>query len=398
MELARGVGSVNRASLAGRIAGRVQRDAQRLTLGVLYARGRRRASHAEPAEPSILRLAERLRSAALNENRERFAGTGWRFLLCTPPSVAAEVWFTDLESGMRHAGVAVTRLPAFSRVDGALLDEVRPNVVVALDHESALSCIDLAALRDHKRVHGCLRLFVATRDDIFAAAAMSADESRRLQRDVDGDGADAFMSLYEPELFPRAFRAWADAGFRSVSVQQSGNPIEDRPSDVPRVHDYFYASVCTRERLRATWKELPPIVWRHRGDWAGEAWGFGSGAVTFADMPARYGGSRIALAPLLPALRREAFELTHRVFEAAACGAFQITSLSPISRRFFSERALVCARDGEDLVRLFEHFVGRPDERNRVAEQALVELYGGHTMFHRIERLLAGLEPLASRV
>ena len=115
-------------------------------------------------------------------------------------------------------------------------------------------------------------------------------------------------------------------------------------------------------------------------------------------MPARFGAARIALAPLLPALRREPFELTHRVYEAAACGAFQITSLSPISRRFFSERALVCARDGEEFVRLFERFVNRPDERNRIAEQALVELYAGHTVFHRIEALLAELESLESRV
>jgi spore maturation protein CgeB len=120
--------------------------------------------------------------------------------------------------------------------------------------------------------------------------------------------------------------------------------------------------------------------------------------VPFAEMPARYGRSRVALAPLLPALRREPFELTHRVFEAAACGAFQITSLSPVSRRYFSERALICARDGGDFVRLFEAYAGRPDERNRVAEEALVELYAGHTTFHRVEALLAGLEPLATRV
>jgi hypothetical protein len=376
---------------------RVRRPMQRWTLGLLYARGRRRRSAIEAPEPSLLRLAERLRTAALDENRGRFRGTTWRFLLCTPPSIAAEVWFADLESGMRHAGVAVRRLPAFASVDAALLDELRPNVVVALDREEALACIDLAALREHRRTHGCLRLFVATRDAIFAPDAMSEGESRRLQRAVDGDGADAFMSLYEPECFPRLFGAWNDAGFRSVSVPQSGNPLEDRPCDVPRVHDYFYASVCTPERLRATWDELPAILWRYRGDWAGEGWGFGSRAVSFADIPARYGGSRIALAPLLPSLRRHPFELTHRVFEAAACGAFQISSLSPITRRFFSERALVCARDGGELRRLFEHFVHRGDERNRHAEQALIELYAGHTVFHRIEALLDALGSLASR-
>jgi hypothetical protein len=385
-------------SLVGKVVGRVRRVAQRRALAALYARGQRRESASEPADASILGFGERLRTAALDENRGRFSGTRWRFLLCTPPSIAAEVWFADLESGMRHAGIPVRRLPAFSRVDGALLDDFRPTVLVALDQEPSLACIDLVALREYKRAHGCLRLFVSTRDDVFAPGVLSEGESRRLQRAIDGDGADAFMSLYEPECFPRMQRAWADAGFRSVSVPQSGNPLEDFPCDVPRAHDYFYASVCTPERLRVTWRELRGIIAHHRGDWAGEGWGFGRRGIPLADMPARFGGSRIALAPLLPALRREPFELTHRVYEAAACGAFQITSLSPVTRRFFSEQALVAARDGEELVQLFEHFVRRPDERNRIAEQALVELYGGHTVFHRIETLLADLESLAGRV
>jgi hypothetical protein len=385
-------------SLARRVARRVRREAQRRAFAVLYARGQRRESAPEPADPSILRLGEKLRAKALDENRGRFGATRWRFLLCTPPSVAAEVWFGDLESGMSHAGIPVRRLPAFAKVDAALLDEFRPNVVVALDQEPSLACVDLVALREHKRAHGCLRLFVATRDDLFDPAEMTEGDARRLQRAIDGDGADAFMSLYEPECFPRMQRAWVDAGFRSISVPQSGNPIDDVPCDVPRVHHYFYASVCTPERLRATWSELRGIVARHRGDWAGDGWGFGSPAIPQADMPARFGASRIALAPLLPALRRQPFELTHRVYEAAACGAFQITSLSPITRRFFSERALVAARNGKEFERLFEHFVRRPDERNRIAEQALAELYGEHTVFHRVEKLVTEMEGLANRI
>jgi hypothetical protein len=364
---------------------------------MLYARGRRRPSAAETRDPSLLRLGERLRAAAIDANRDRFSGTRWRFLLCTPPSSAAEVWFADLESGMRHAGIPVRRLPAFATVDAALLHELRPTVVVALDRDETLAAIDLAALREHKRSHGCLRLFVATRDDLFSASTMSGAETRRLERAEKGDGADAFVSLYEPECFPRYFRAWSDAGFQSISVPQSGNPLEDDPCDTPVVHDYFYASVCTPDRLRATWDELRPILWHHRGDWAGEGWGFGERAVSWDQMPARYGAARIALAPLLPSLREDAFELTHRVYEAAACGAFQISTLSPITRRFFSERALVCARDGADFVRLFEHFVERADERTRYAEQALIELYAGHTVFHRIEGLLAALDALDAR-
>lgn len=365
---------------------------------MLYARGQRRHSATEAPEPSVLRLGERLRAASIDANRDRFSGSRWRFLLCTPPSAAAEVWFADLESGMRHAGVPVRRLPPFAKVDASLLDDFRPTVVVALDRDETLAPIDLAALREHKRRHGCLRLFVPTRDDLFTAGAMSENEARRLERAVKGDGADAFVSLYEPECFPRLFGAWSDAGFRPISVPQSGNPLEDHPCDVPRVHDYFYASMSTPERLSATWNELRPILWRHRGDWAGQGWGFGGRNVSFSEISARYGGARIALAPLLPSLRRDAFELTHRVYEAAACAAFQISTLSPITRRFLSERALVCARDGGDFVRLFEHYVGRADERNRFAEQALIELYARHTVFHRIEALLATLDAFDAAV
>ena len=67
---------------------------------------------------------------------------------------------------------------------------------------------------------------------------------------------------------------------------------------------------------------------------------------------------------------------------------------SPLLLRARTRRA----RDGEEFVRLFEHFVNRPDERSRIAEQALVELYAGHTVFHRIDSLLEELASLESRV
>ena len=89
-------------------------------------------------------------------------------------------------------------MPAFAKVDAAFLDDFRPTVVVALDRDETLACIDLAALREHKRTHGCLRLFVPTRDELVTAGAMSENETRRLERAVSGDSADAFVSLYEP--------------------------------------------------------------------------------------------------------------------------------------------------------------------------------------------------------
>ena len=263
-------------SLLGKVTGRVSRAVQRRALAVLYARGRRRESAPEPADPSILRLGERLRTTALDENRGRFSGTRWRFLLCTPPSLAAEVWFSDLEIGMRHAGVPVRRLPAFASVDAALLDEFRPSVVVALDQEPSLACIDLAALREHKRTHGCLRLFVSTRDDVFAPGELSEGESRRFGARSTVTAQTRSCRCTSRSAFPACYREWIDAGFRSVSVPQSANPIEDYPCDVP---------ACTTTSTPAC---APPNGFARRGASSGA-----SSRIIAAIGPVRVGGSGI---------------------------------------------------------------------------------------------------------
>ncbi len=371
---------------------------QRRMLAALYARGARRASPAERTDPSLIELGTALRRACLEEREREHAASKWRILLCTPPSLAADVWFSDLASGMRHTGLPSYQLPSLSRVDAALLDELRPNVVLALDSDRALDCIDLDALAAHKRKHGCLRLFIPTRYVHLAfGGALTDGDRRRLQRAIDGRGADAFVSLYEPEFFPLAHRAWVDAGFTYVSLPQSGNPIDDYPREGLRTCDYFYASAATSERFTQTWSELRSVLWHYRGDWAGEGWGFGSPVVPFAEMPDRYARARIALAPLLRSLRSQPLELTHRVFEAAACGAFQLTTLSPITRRFFSPDALVAARDGDEFVAMFARYVGDRAARERHAMQALRELYAAHTVFHRISAFLDALDGLADR-
>lgn len=338
-------------------------------------------------------MAESTRARAIAAARDRHRGR-LRLLICEPPSLAAQVWSRDLAAGARHMGLEVRLIGEGDRVTDELLQTLHPEVVILLDGPDLERRVDLEALARHKRRRGCLRLFVP-----FDAAggAGAALEERRIDLYRRGLGPDAACSLFEAEYYARHHRRLQEAGVPYVPLPQSGNPLEDAPVAAARTRDWFYASVGTPERLEASWEALPPILRRSRGDWAGSHWGFGGSPVPFAAMPARYAAARVVLSPLLPRLMAEPLELTHRVFEAAACGAFQISTISPVTRRFFSERALVCAEHNKDYSRVFFEWLPRREERARAAEQALIELYAAHTVFHRIDALLAAIQAMSGR-
>ena len=376
-------------SLRSTLAGAVQTG----LLVAAHQQGQRQPPPpAEAPSPALLARAASLREASLAASAGRHADSRHRVLLCTPPSLAAAVWFADLEHGLVHQGVSCTRLPPGAPVGADLLDELRPTVLVALDHNKTLAALDLPALKRFKTTHGLLRLFVPTRTDLFALeGSLDADERLRLEQARTGHGADAFVSLYVPELYPRAWASWAQAGLQYLSLPQACNPLQDVAVARDRVHAWFFCSANNPARLRSV-AGLLPLIRRYPGDWAGEGWRLGGPAVPPADMPARYAGARVALAPLVRFLRDHPAEITHRVFEAAACGAFQVTHRTPVTEAFFPEGTLVATDTDEAFVAAVEAFLPDPDARERVALRALEHVYAHHTVFARAERLLRWLD------
>ena len=91
-------------------------------------------------------------------------------------------------------------------------------------------------------------------------------------------------------------------------------------------------------------------------------------------------------------VRAYAAELTHRVYAAAGCGAFQLTMPTAITGRFFRADELIQAATPAEYLRLFEHYIERPLERNAIALAGLRRAYGEHTCFHRIDKLVSHLD------
>jgi glycosyl transferase family 1 len=359
----------------------------------------------EQTDPGLVEEGRVLRQRILETNRRKHAAAGYRVLMLRPGSITAEIWFGDLQRCMQHAGIDCHVLPPHTATDAinAAFEELQPNVFIATEATEDLRTLDLPFIFRYKKTRGCLRLLVPVWHANIPRAWVPGvhstpqlDEWRRRLR-WNGLTADAHFSIFEPEFHERFARDADGPAIDYVSIPQACNPFVDHPLAAARTHDYFMAASMTDDRVEVAHRFLRPVLARYRGLWAGPLWGFGTERIPPAEMPLRYAQSRIALSPLVAFVQEYAAELTHRVYAAAGCGAFQLTMPTAITGRYFRPDELVQAASPAEYLRLFDHYVHRPLERNAIARAALRRAYAEHTCFHRVDKLLHHLNDWRSR-
>lgn len=379
------------------------RYARLRSLRAAYRRGSANAARDLPdedADPIIVETGRTLRRELLATNNDKHAAAGYRVLMLNPGSITAEIWFGGLQACMEHAGIDCLALPpgTGSVAVTAAVEGFQPNVLIAAESTTTLQSLDLQFIHDYKRRRGCLRLFIP----VWLAHAPGGVSSRRQdawRRRLRRKEllADVHFSIFEPEFHDRFARDRLGPDTEYVTVAQACNPFTDQPLAEAKQHDYFMATSLTDERVEVTYRFLRPIFARYRGLWAGRGWGFGRAYIPPADMPVHYAQTRVALSPLVEFVSKFGAELTLRVFAAAGCGTFQLTQPAAITARYFQPDELIQAGSPEEYVRLFEHYVDRPAERNAVALRALRRVYGEHTCFHRVDQLVHHLDDWRKR-
>jgi hypothetical protein len=379
------------------------RQLRKRSLKSAYRRGSSSSSRDLPfedADPVIVETGYALRRELFAANASKHSSAGYRVLMVRPASLTAEIWFDGLRACMQHAGIECRVLPPStpSAAVNAALEELQPNVLIAVESTAALQSLDLPFIHDYKRRRGCLRLFVP----VWLAHAPGGfstrrDDSWRRSLRMKDLLADAHFSIFEPEFHERFQRDAQGPATDYLALAQACNPFTDQPPAESKRQDYFMATSLTDERLEVTCRYLRPILARYRGLWAGQNWGFGRPHIPPVEMPIHYAQSRIALSPLVDFVASFGAELTLRVFAAAGCGAFQLTMPTAITGRYFSPDELIQAGSPAEYLKLFEHYVDRPAERNAVALRALRRVYGEHTCFHRVDRLVRHLRDWQER-
>ncbi|UOR05913.1 glycosyltransferase [Hymenobacter aerilatus] len=87
--------------------------------------------------------------------------------------------------------------------------------------------------------------------------------------------------------------------------------------------------------------------------------------------------------------QRWSYGINPRLFEASGCRAFQISDAKEeIPALYTPNEEIVLYEDARQLSELCTHYLARPEERARIAEQAYARTLREHTYQHRMQELL----------
>jgi hypothetical protein len=346
----------------------------------------------EVVDVGIVELGRKLRDDVLKYYKNKYQNKPYRILFQIPPNGVGRIWFKDLMQTLEHTGVHCASVqwndPDFRKI----WDAFQPNVFVSLDIVDVLSSIDLDFISQYKKVKGLMRLFTMGSKHRFPKDGMSSEDKWRLQLAVDGKSVDAYFSMFVDEFFDMFWMEWKDAGFQYLSLPHGCNPIYHYPRKAVKDLDYFMVATSQPERVLLTWNYLKPVMEKYYGLWGGAKWGFGAGSLTSEQLPGLYARTKIAPAPLMPFLIEFPAEITERSFSSIASGAFLITNWTPVTDRFYSPKELVTVRDKNEFLEKFNYYIRRPDERTEIVKNGLQSVFGKHTYFHRIDKLVEFLD------
>ena len=348
----------------------------------------------EPADPEILSSGIQLRDSVLQQYKEKYSDTSHRILFITPKGGVGLYWFNDLAQCMNHCGIPAETLPIHDEQFQQKWEAFQPTVIIGIDSLDFLRTMDRTYINQYKKENGLIRLFTPVNSYRFPKPGLSADDTWRLELAKKGQSVDAYFSMMNESFFETFQSPWYQAGFKYLCLPFAANPFKHYPREEEKIYDYFMVTSFGYERALLTYQYIQPIFKKYHGLWAGTDWHFGFGPIPTEETPSFRARAKIILNPLQYYNRKYAADITERAFTAAACGAFQITNLSPITHLFFNEDEMVCAKNPDEFNRLFDYYLQHARERNRITMKGMKRVFAEHTYFHRIDTLLSFINNL----
>lgn len=357
---------LNLCKLWGRVLQRFAPDTQRRRdlFRTLHWISRYKPDH---SSASLLRENHYLRDHVLRRFRGCWQSANTRMLFHRPLD---PVLRHIVENWVEILGCAGIRTRLLGRKDQTetVFEQFRPDVFITVAHPSQLARLDQGYIARYRREN---RLLIG------------------------------HITSFEHELPPCDFliRTGAPGEHDRVSAI-SETPILSLPPGINPLRHYMhpgaeiwdYAFVGnnrpeTIERLKAC---LLPIAHHNSGVLAGAGWEIGLAELTPREEPLLYSFSRISL-NFAPSDSRKPNGADERTFVIPACGGFELLDNPEAIHGSFEEDELAVADSADSYLEMFDHYLHHPDQRIPIIRAGMRRVFGEHTLFHVMERLVGFL-------
>jgi hypothetical protein len=320
-----------------------------------------------------------------------------RFLVHLPPfdvNPAGHSLFENLGRGLAFCGLPVEYWeptePLADRLAG-----FRPTFLVSIDHlwygpAPAVGAEAVAAVREYRRRD---RLGLVLSCNHFptepGVLGRRLDEARGL-------GAAGFFSFQAEPFVRTRYRPVTDRGFPVLSLEFGANPLTFFPvPGVERDLDYVYLASTNFEKWQRVAAFLTEVFRSYPGVILGPGWP----RAAVAQLPDHhqrylYARARVGVNLHVPFQIADPTELNERAYNLAACGTPQVMDNPALLPDRLGRDGVFSAATPDEYDRLFRFARENPSAAAERAVNAQAAVLGGHTVFHRADRLVAFLDDL----
>ena len=206
-------------------------------------------------------------------------------------------------------------------------------------------------------------------------------------------GVDFFVSYLAPPAVRARYGRFAVRGFPVFSLEFGANPVLFHPvSGVERDLNFVYLASTNFEKCERVAEFLAVVFRDHPGMIFGPGWPRGVVA-QFPDhqLSYLYARAKVGINLHVPFQIEDVTELNERAYNLAASGVPQLMDNPALLPDRFGPKSVYSAATPDEYYRLFRHMLAHPNEAAERAANAMDEVLGRHTVFHRADHLIEHL-------
>ena len=263
------------------------------------------------------------------------------------------------------------------------IEDFQPNVLLTSDYAAYTEQFDWEFIRSYREQKPLVLILTASPESDGNTSNIPRLERARHW------GVSFYVSFREVAYVRSQLTDWFDYGFEVLSIPFSANPLQYYyvPKQAKPL-DYLFLGSINPSKLGRYVRYWLPIVRRYKGLINGPGWGQDD---LILDRPVHrlvYSLAAVGLNLHIPISVNTFSEINERAYILASSGVFQLIDRPQSLRTLFGPDDIVSADSPAEYADKFCYYLAHPDERIPYVIRGLRCVYGGHTVFHRMEVLM----------